>query len=161
MTDVMNPPPGMPRIVPMISYEDVPSAADWLCEAFGFRERLRYTASDGSVSHVQLEFEDGLVMLGNPEGVYANPRRLAETYDEVRRVFETGYVSDGLHIYVEDVTAHHDRAQRAGAKILSGLEETPFGDRHYRVEDPEGHRWMFAEHIRDVSPEEWGAERSP
>ena len=153
-----NPPSGMPRIVPMLSYEDVGGAADWLCSAFGFRERLRYTADDGTLSHVQLELEDGLVMLGNPEGLYVSPKRHAETCESARRVYETPYVSDGLHVYVDDVAGHYERAQRAGAKILSELEETPFGDRHYRVEDPEGHRWLFAEHVRDVAPEDWGAE---
>ena len=153
-----NPPAGMPQIVPMISYEDVGGAADWLCRAFGFRERLRYTAEDGTLSHVQLELADGLVMLGNPGGVYVSPKRLAETYAEVRRVFETGYVSDGLHVYVDDVAAHYEQAKHEGATILSELEETPFGDRHYRAEDPEGHRWMFAQHVRDVAPEDWGAE---
>jgi uncharacterized glyoxalase superfamily protein PhnB len=62
-----------------------------------------------------------------------------------------------VHVYVDDVAAHYEQARRTGATILSELEETPFGDRHYRVEDPEDHRWMFAEHIRDVAPGEWGA----
>jgi uncharacterized glyoxalase superfamily protein PhnB len=142
----------------MVSYEDVGKAAEWLCRAFGFRERLRYTTSEGTLSHVQLELEDGVVMLGNPGGRYVGPKRHAEKCDLMRRVYETSYVSDGLHIYVDDVARHYERAQRAGATILSEIEETPFGDRHYRVEDPEGHRWMFAEHVRDVAPEEWGAE---
>ena len=153
-----NPPSGMPRIVPMLSYEDVGGAADWLCSAFGFRERLRYTADDGTLSHVQLELEDGLVMLGNPEGLYVSPKRHAETCDAARQVAETPYVSDGLHVYVDDVGAHYEQARRAGARVLSELEQTPFGDRHYRVEDLEGHRWLFAEHVRDVAPEDWGAE---
>ena len=155
---VENPPQGMPRIVPMISYEDVEAAADWLCRAFGFRERLRYTASDGTLSHVQLELADGLVMLGNPDGRYVSPKHHAETCDVMRSIHETAYVSDGLHIYVDDVAAHYEQAKDAGATVLSGLEETPFGDRHYRVEDPEGHRWMFAQHVRDVAPTDWGAE---
>jgi uncharacterized glyoxalase superfamily protein PhnB len=155
---VNSPPPGMPRVVPMISYENVGTAAEWLCRAFGFRERLRYTAADGSLSHIQLELEDGLIMLGNPDGRYVSPKRHAESCEVVRSIYDTPYVSDGLHIYVDDVAAHHEQARRAGATFLSDLEDTPFGDRHYRVEDPEGHRWMFAEHVRDVSPEEWGAE---
>jgi hypothetical protein len=37
------------------------------------------------------------------------------------------------------------------------LHETEYGERQYGVEDIEGHRWLFAKHARDVSPEEWGA----
>jgi uncharacterized glyoxalase superfamily protein PhnB len=150
-------PPAMPRVVPMVSYEDVDGAAAWLCSAFGFRERLRFTEPDGTPSHIQLEYRDGLFMLGNPDGRYVNPKHLSERVEAVRRISETPYVSDGLHVYVDDVTSHYERAKEAGGRILTELEETPFGDRHYRVEDPEGHRWMFAEHVRDVSPERWGA----
>ena len=42
--------------------------------------------------------------------------------------------------------AHFERARAGGARILSEVEDTSFGDRHYRVEDLEGHRWMFAQH---------------
>jgi uncharacterized glyoxalase superfamily protein PhnB len=68
-------------------------------------------------------------------------------------------VIDGVHAYVDDVDAHFERAKAAGATMLSEPEDTPWGDRHYRVEDLEGHRWMFAQHVRDVAPEEWGAEQ--
>jgi PhnB protein len=53
---------------------------------------------------------------------------------------------DGVHVYVDDVDAHFARAQEGGARILSAVEDTSFGDREYRVEDLEGHRWMFAQH---------------
>ena len=45
-------PPGMPRIIPMMAYEDVGSALDWLGRAFGFRERegSRSTAEDGRIT---------------------------------------------------------------------------------------------------------------
>ncbi len=32
-----------------------------------------------------------------------------------------------------------------------------WGDRYGQLEDPFGHRWSVATHIRDVSPEEIGA----
>jgi len=32
-----------------------------------------------------------------------------------------------------------------------------YGERHYGAEDHEGHHWLFAKHVRDVNPEEWGA----
>jgi uncharacterized glyoxalase superfamily protein PhnB len=52
-------------------------------------------------------------------------------------------------VEVDDVDAHFARAREAGATILSEPEDVPdAGVRHYRVEDPEGHRWMFS---RDLS----------
>jgi uncharacterized glyoxalase superfamily protein PhnB len=50
-----------------------------------------------------------------------------------------------VHVSVDDVDAHYDRAVAAGATILSELEDNPgIGQRQYRAEDLEGHRWMFA-----------------
>lgn len=51
-------------------------------------------------------------------------------------------VVDGVLVYVDRVDAHYERAQRAGARILSPPEDAPYV-RLYRAEDPEGHRWMF------------------
>jgi len=52
-------------------------------------------------------------------------------------------------VYVDDLDSHFARAREAGATILSELEDNPaVGQRQYRAEDVEGHRWMFAERIR-------------
>ena len=45
----------MPDAVPMLAYEDGFAALDWLTRAFGFRERTRMTAPDGSLAHGELE----------------------------------------------------------------------------------------------------------
>jgi uncharacterized glyoxalase superfamily protein PhnB len=147
----------LPSIVPMLSYEDPGRAADWLVQAFGFREELRYEERSGRVSHVELRLGDGVVMLGNPSPHYQGPKRHRESCEAAARWSETPFVVDGVHVYVDEVDAHFERARAAGARTLSEVEDTPFGDRHYRVEDLEGHRWMFAQHVRDVPPEEWGA----
>jgi uncharacterized glyoxalase superfamily protein PhnB len=144
-------------ITPMISYEDVGLAADWLIRAFGLREELRYEEPDGRVTHVELRLGAGAVMLGNPGPHYESPRRHRESCAAAAKWSEVPFVVDGVHAYVDDVDAHLERARAAGARILSEVEDTPFGDRHYRVEDLEGHRWMFAQKLGDVPPEEWGA----
>lgn len=54
------------------------------------------------------------------------------------------WVIDGVMVQVDDADAHYSRARDAGATILSEPEDQPYG-RVYRVEDLEGHRWMFME----------------
>jgi PhnB protein len=54
------------------------------------------------------------------------------------------WVVDGVWAQVDDVDAHRERAREAGATLLSEIEDGPDG-RLYRVEDPEGHRWMFTQ----------------
>lgn len=154
---VQNPPGDMARIVPMISYEEIPAALDWLAEAFGFQERLRYTESSGKISHAEMELDGGVIMLGTPSPDYQSPKRHREHCEDARRWSETPFVVDGLLVYVDDVDAHFERASAAGANLLSELQDQSFGDRQYRVEDLEGHRWMFAQHVRDVAAEDWGA----
>lgn len=54
-------------VVPILVYEDVGKAIDWLCDTFGFRERLRAGAPGGSVTHAQLEIGGGAIMLAAKE----------------------------------------------------------------------------------------------
>lgn len=49
----------------------------------------------------------------------------------------------GIYCVVEDVDAHHDRARTAGAAIVYPPEDTEFGTRRYRAQDPEGYEWSF------------------
>ncbi len=56
------------------------------------------------------------------------------------------YVVDGVFVEVDDIDAHYERARAAGATTLSEVEGNPgIGQRQYRAEDIEGHRWMFAQ----------------
>jgi uncharacterized glyoxalase superfamily protein PhnB len=133
------------RVIPMLSYEDAGRAADWIGEAFGFRETGRWADDDGTVTHVNLELGDGVVMLGYPSADYQSPRHHAEVCEHARKWSETPYIVDGVLVYVDDIDTHYERARAAGATILSSLEDNPgVGQRQYRAEDLEGHRWMFA-----------------
>ena len=62
-------------------------------------------------------------------------------------------------MYVDDVDATFEQAQRAGATVVSELEDMFWGDRFGTVADPFGHSWAMATHKEDLSEEEI-AERS-
>jgi uncharacterized glyoxalase superfamily protein PhnB len=136
-----------PRVIPMIAYEDGAAALDWLAKAFGFRERTRLTSPDGTIGHAEMELGDGVIMLATPTPAYQGPKRHRESCEPARKWSAVPYVIDGVLVYVDDVDAHFQRAREAGATILSEPEDQDFGDRHYRAEDLEGHRWMFAQPI--------------
>ena len=133
-----NPPENMPRITPYLYYEDVASAVDWLARAFGFRERMRMPGPDGKIVHAEMELADGVVMMGCPGPDYRNPKRLGQT-------------TQNVYVYVDDVDRHCERARKAGAKIFEEPKDQFYGDRRYGAEDPEGHQWYFATHVRDVA----------
>lgn len=142
-------PQGMPRIIPMIAYEDVAAALDWLATAFGFRERdgTRFTSDDGRITHAEMELVDGVIMLANPTPDYQSPKHHADVCEHARKWSAVPYVIDGLHVFVEAVDDHFARAKAAGATLLSEPEDQPYGERVYRVADLEGHRWMFAQPV--------------
>ncbi|MBA2529828.1 MAG: VOC family protein [Euzebyales bacterium] len=140
-----DPPVSFPRVTPYLLYQDVASALGWLARAFGFRERLRFTGEDGAVNHAEMVLgDDGVIMLGSPGPDYRNPATLGATTVQ-------------LHVYVDDVEAHFAQARDAGARIVREPADEEYGDRRYDAEDLEGHRWSFAQHLRDVPPREWGA----
>ncbi len=130
-------------VVPILVYEDVEKAIDWLCSVFGFSERLRAAGPGGIVTHAQLAIAEGAVMLGRQGAEFRPPRP-----NEVNQ-----YVT----VHVEDVDRHYELARQGGARILKAPTDLPFGERQYTAEDLGGHRWTFSQSIADVAPEEWGA----
>jgi uncharacterized glyoxalase superfamily protein PhnB len=134
------------RVIPMLTYEDAGRAADWIGRAFGFEETGRWSDDQGRVTHVNMELDGGVVMLGFASPDYQSPKHHAEVCDHARKWSAVPYVVDGVLVNVDDITGHFERAKQAGAKILSELEDNPaVGQQQYRAEDLEGHRWMFAQ----------------
>jgi PhnB protein len=136
-----NPPQDFPRITPYLLYEDVDAAVDWLVSTFGFTEDVRMKGPDGRANHAEIRLGDGVVMLGNPGSTYRNPSH-------------RGGATQLLYVYVDEVDKHYDAAKSSGAHILREPADQFYGDRTYAAEDPEGHHWSFAQHVRDVSAEE-------
>jgi len=133
-------------ISPYLTYDDAPAAIAFLCEAFGFEQTFRLDMPDGRIGHAELRCGDVRVLLASvfPEMGLASPRDLPGVHCQI-------------HCVVDDVDAHFERAKAAGATIAAEPEDQFYGDRVYRAADPEGQRWMFAMHQREVPLEEMQA----
>jgi uncharacterized glyoxalase superfamily protein PhnB len=134
-------------VIPVLVYEDVAEAIEWLCDTFGFRERLRI-----GDHRAQLMIGDGAVVVTERRVIQS----LQPSDPVILRPPRRGEVSHTVMVRVEDVDAHYDRARRNGARILEPPADHPHGERQYAAEDLEGHRWSFSQSIADVAPEEWG-----
>jgi len=121
------------RIFPMLAYDDAPAAIDFLCRAFGFSERSRMTAPDGTIGHAEVVLGGNVVMLATTwkAGGMASPRDLPAMPSQ-------------LFCEIDQVDGHFERARNAGAVVIAEPETQPYGFRMYRALDPEGHRWLFA-----------------
>lgn len=129
-----NPPPGYSRVSPYLLYEDGPGAVEFLVDTFGFEERTAQVGGAGR-THFELLFgSDGLVMLGQAWEGYTSPRSLG------------AHPSSPVHVYVDDVSALHERARECGADVTD-LETSPIGDRRFTTTDPEGQVWVFAQRV--------------
>ena len=136
-------PQGMHSVTPHLVCAGAAKALDFYSKAFGATELGRLPGPDGRLMHAAMKIGDSTVMLVDemPEWGSLGPKALKGT-------------PVTIHLYVEDADAFVERAAKAGAKVTMPVAEQFWGDRYGKVEDPFGHHWSVATHVRDVSPEE-------
>jgi PhnB protein len=132
-----------PGVVPMLAYADGAAALKWLTDVFGFEEQLRMMDGD-HLSQGVMNTDFGRIMLASGPPDYEGPLRHSEHCIATRAWMSAPWVIDGVLVYVKDLMTHHRHARDRGARILTEP-ETDFPGLRYRVEDLEGHRWMFME----------------
>jgi uncharacterized glyoxalase superfamily protein PhnB len=135
-------------LLPHLAYQDLKAALAWLTRTFGFTEHYRYGAGDGTINGAQLHLGKAYIMLHETRPGRGTPAQL-------------GAGTQMLTVFVADVDAHYEHTRATGAKIVEELNETGYGERQYGVEDLDGHRWIFSQHVKDMSPSDWGATLAP
>ena len=141
---MVNPiPEGYRNVNVILTVDDGAKAIDFYKQAFGATEQGRLPGADGRLMHAAVKIGDSTVMLVDemPEWGALGPKALKGS-------------PVTIHIYVEDVDALVARAVKAGAKVTMPVAEQFWGDRYGKLEDPFGHHWSVATHVRDVTPEE-------
>jgi uncharacterized glyoxalase superfamily protein PhnB len=130
-------------VIPHLRYKNVLEAFAWLQRVFGFREEFRYGEP---VSGMQVSLGGAYVMIG---AIRAEPRE--------KPAF--GREEHSLTVVLEDVASHYAHSVREGATIVEDLHV--YGELQYGVRDCDGYIWLFAQHVRDLAPEDWGAKIPP
>ncbi|MFD2364895.1 VOC family protein [Pseudoduganella sp. GCM10020061] len=136
-------PEGMHTVTPHLVCNGASDAIAFYTKAFEASEVARMPMPNGKLMHAMIRIGDSMVMLVDemPEWKAMGPLTLTGT-------------PVTLHLYVSDSDAVFRRAVDAGAKSIMPVEETFWGDRYGVLEDPWGHRWSVATHVRDMSPQE-------
>lgn len=130
-----------------VHYRDVRAAIDWLEQVFGFELTMAIEGPDDApeMGHWEMScLGRGRVMIG------------AEWNDDTRSPASVGGANtQSLHVLIPggaaELDAHCDKARGLGAEILAEPAEQFYGDRTYRVRDPEGHCWTFSAKVREVT----------
>jgi uncharacterized glyoxalase superfamily protein PhnB len=121
------------RVIPLLVYEDLAAAHDFLVAAFGFESGGVYRNDEGQPVHAEVRAGSTSIWL----------HRVAADH-EVASPLQVGTASSGLVVQVDDVDEHFKRVVAAGARVDSDPVDQPYGQREYGARDPEGHRWWFA-----------------
>jgi PhnB protein len=140
-------PPGYHTLTPHLIVSDAKKAAEFYQRAFGAEVRGIAHAPDGKVIHAEVKIGDSILMFNDEIPAYGV---LSPTTTKANTCVTT-------HMYVPDADKVFASAIAAGAKVIMPLQDQFWGDRYGTVEDPFGHRWSIATHIKDQSPEEMKA----
>ena len=136
-------PDGMHSLTPHLICADAAGAIEFYQRAFGAVKTMRLPAPGGKLMHAAVRIGDSTLMLVDemPEWGALGPKALKGS-------------PVTIHLSVENVDAVVAQAVAAGAKVTLPVADMFWGDRYGQLEDPYGHRWSVATHIRDLSPDE-------
>jgi PhnB protein len=130
-------------ITPFLTVKGGDAAIEFYKKAFGAEELNHMKTPDGRTGHAELKIGDSVIMLCDefPEMKSLSPNSI-------------GGSPVSMYVYVEDVDTTFEKAVSLGAKVLDPVTDQFWGDRHGQLQDPFGHRWNIATHIKDLSEEE-------
>jgi len=127
-------PKGYGTVTASLNQNDAGALIAFCKKAFGAKVRMTMPGPGGKLMHAELEIGDSVVMISD---AVQEPARVA-----------------GLFLYVPSVDKTVAKAVKAGAKVITPVQDMFWGDRFGRVCDPFGNFWAIATHVEDVSPAE-------
>ena len=133
-------PDGMHSLTPHLICAGAADAIRFYIKAFNAVEEMRLPGPDGKLLHARLRIGDSALMLVDeyPAWGALGPKTLKGS-------------PVTIHLFVEDVDAAMAQAVAAGAKVTMPVTDMFWGDRYGQLEDPFGHRWSVATHLRDLT----------
>ena len=144
MNEVKKIPDGYQSITPMLIVKDGLKAIEYYKKVFGAIDKGTMMMPDNkSVAHAELMIGDSKIML-------------SDEFPEMKSLSPTtiGGTPVSLYLYVEDVDKTFNLAVAEGGKSLFPVQDRFYGDRHGSIQDPFGHIWSMATHIKDLTEEE-------
>ena len=136
-------PDGVHTITPHLVCAGASDAIEFYKKALGAVEQMRLPGPGGGLMHAAVRIGDSTLMLVDemPAWGALGPKALKGS-------------PVTIHLSVPDVDATVAQAVAAGAKLTMPVADMFWGDRYGQLEDPFGHKWSVATHVRDLTPEQ-------
>ena len=140
-------PAGRENLIPHLVCAPCAEAIEFYKRAFGAEEISRMAApGDSRLMHAEIRIGGSIVFLVDDFPEYCQGK------SESPQALNGSPVT--MHRYVENCDAAIQRALDCGATVLMPAQDMFWGDRYGAVTDPFGHKWSFATHVKDQTPEE-------
>ena len=125
------------HVMPIIAVPSVDAARSFYVDALGFQHVMGMLGKDGQLDFCTVVLGGARIMFSRAQGAQTpHGRQPVEIYLEV-----------------EDVDALHEALRRRGVAISEGLTMQWWGDRTFKVLDPNGYQvWFYSSVAEPVPP---------
>jgi PhnB protein len=139
-------PPQYGTATPHLIVSPCSDALEFYAKAFGAKVLLTMPGPEGRIMHAEMKIGDSIVMCSDEMDLPGGPTRKTPK--------NAGATTGGVMLYLKDVDTFFEKAVAAGATGVMPPTDQFWGDRHGQLEDPFGHVWAVATHLRDMTPKE-------
>jgi uncharacterized glyoxalase superfamily protein PhnB len=125
------------RVMPMITVRSVDDIRNFYVDRLGFSHVMGMVGKDGHLDFCTVVMGEARVMFMRAPGESTTP---------------TGKQPVEIYLEVEDVDALHRRLAKNGVAISEPLTMQWWGDRTFKVLDPNGYEIWFYTHVAEPTP---------
>ena len=133
-------------LTPVLVVSPANDAIEYYKQAFGAKLTLKMDGPGGLVMHAELKIGDSMLMLADempPFGPGPQTRRTPRNLGN--------NTTASVMLYVKNADAVFAQAVAAGGSVVMPIADMFWGDRYGQIEDPFGHVWSIATHIKDMT----------
>ena len=126
----------MSDVTPMIAVGSVDAARDFYVDKLGFQHVMGMVGKDGQLDFVSVVMGGARVMLTRAQATDARPAKQPVEF----------------YMQVENVDAYHDIVKKNGVGISDPLTQQWWGDKTFKVIDPNGYQLWFYTNVAEPAP---------
>jgi uncharacterized glyoxalase superfamily protein PhnB len=126
------------QVMPIIAVESVDAVRDFYVDKLGFQHVMGMVGKDGQLDFVTVVLGGARVMFSRAMNGSSQSRPGKQPVD--------------IYLQVDDVDAYHTRVKKNGVKISDPLTLQWWGDRTFKVLDPNGYEIWFYTNVAEPKP---------